>query len=118
MYGDMKYSLLARQGFGDSAQGAANGVLFVFFTRRVRRLVLCMWCCRKHKDGVGRMESAQESKTVCQPSNNFKELSVDSTSPLLPNKSHSHSSLYYSQNSTIQSQDFTFAHKDAPKSKT
>lgn len=35
------------QGIGDSGQGAANAILFVLFTKKVRDQFLC--CCRRNK---------------------------------------------------------------------
>jgi len=40
-----QFWLAVMQGIGDSAQGWANCILFCFFTKKIRELMLLKWCC-------------------------------------------------------------------------
>lgn len=53
------FSLLVSQGMGNTAQGAANCIMFVFCTRPIRtRLCATLCCCSKGRAGASNSQDA------------------------------------------------------------
>ena len=61
---------------GDSGQGLANGIIFVFFTKKVREKILP--CCKKHKHIAGERGPLNVKKTN---KGHFSSIRTPSPSP-------------------------------------
>lgn len=61
------FSLLVQQGIGNTAQGAANCIMFVFCTRPIRtRLCATLCCCSKGRPGASNSQDAPNRLPVGQ----------------------------------------------------
>ena len=72
------------QGIGDSGQGAVNAILFVIFTRSVRRRILAICCCfcqRKQQSTKNALQNGQDEVSDDSDTEQF-----EGSSPMLINR--------------------------------
>ena len=67
------------QGIGDSSQGTANGIIFIFFTEKARNMLCALFCCfckylRKETTVMSDMhEDSEEKEPILTNSTSHQE---------------------------------------------